>query len=501
MATRKAPTKAEALAALKKKRTPYNPNAPLPNVAALPRTPYGGKPDEGTRGPSPAPTTTGTGTGGSFTYTPPPKKTSLNAGAAFNQFILKHKRLKPYADLLWKWSKVYGIDAVELAALVQFESGGRADARSKANALGLAQIHMPTWAGKEAWKGSGPVTEAAAKNPAFAVRFAAWYFSQKKAQYGSFDEAYRKGYNPGYTGPGPSSLLPKGYVPRTGSLSPQEEASVAVETADEKAALTNAWAVRTKDGVKFVTAADPPKNTIRSFGQPVDQSGFLRAKQHYNDTYQAYVGKDAPDAAIAHILNTGLSDYALANRLSQSPNFKNGTVYKARAGGIVQYAKGLYGDNWKPDPDLVRKAIVQNWDEGTLVAKLRARPEYLKGPQFKKDEAGKLFLHQSIMGQPDEAARTLIKEATLGGWSDDQYAAFLRGSDAYKYSPEFQTKALTFAKAMGLFTGAVPTLVDGTTTANTAPQISGPPPDSKRIPGKPGLNAPSGRVVGGGYGG
>jgi hypothetical protein len=194
-------------------------------------------------------------------------------------------------------------------------------------------------------------------------------------------------------------------------------------------------------------------------------------------------------------LNTGLSDYALANRLSKSPNFTKGTVYQARADGIVQYAKGLYGDQWKADPELVRQAIVQNWDEGKLVAKLRARPEYLKGPEFKKTEAGLLNVHQSIMGTPDQAGMVTLREAALGGWSTDQYAAYVRGSDAYKYSPELQTKQLAFAEAMGLFTGAVPTLKPGTATGPTQPQITGPPPNSPRIPGKPVLNASNNLAV------
>lgn len=423
---------------------------------------------------------------------PPAAPKVITKGAAFDSFMKKHPALKKYADAIWKWSKVYGIDPVYFAALLWHESKGNPNASNRNEDgtvdLGIAQING----------GAHPdIKPEDALNPAFAIRWAAKFFSAKvKAAGGDYTVAYNGagGYNPG--GPDPfTPLIPKSYVPKGSGLSPSESASVSVETAAERDALTAVWAVRTKDGVKFVQAAEPPKNTVKFNGMPVDQEGFMRARKYYNDIYQGYVGTNAPDAAIAHIMNSGLSDTGLMIRLSKSPKFKQGSIYQGRAAGLELRAKQLFGENWKADPELIRKAIVQNWDEATLVANLRKRPEYLRGPEFKKDEAGLLNVHMSIMGRPDDAARIGIKEAVLGGWSDDQYAAYLRGHESYKYSPELQSKQLAFAEAMGLITGAVPTLKPGQAQGQPLPNITPNVPNSDRIPGAPGLNPNNGMVV------
>lgn len=453
--------------------------------------------------------------GGGFVYTPPPKKGAgpPSADARAAELFKKFPGWKKHWGNIRNAAYRYKVDPIELLSLLLFENPRQVKTKNSAGALGLAQIvdanvrrdlnptqydtFIAEWA-----NGDPRITDDMKRNDAFAIAYAAWRMGGSRGKYASLDEWYRSpGYNPGFTGdsrgPGPSIYTGK-YQPSV-PQTPAQTAASSVDVAGAKDALTASWAVRTKDGVRFVNAPEPPKGTIKWFGQPVDQAGFLRAKQHYNDTYQAYVGKNAPDSAIAHILNSGLSDYALANRLSKSPNFRSGTVYKSRAGGIIQYAKGLFGEQWKPDADLVRQAIVQNWDEGTLVSKLRARPEFLKGPEFKKGEAGLLSVHQSIMGNPDEQARIGIKEAVLGGWSADQYAAYLRGHQSYKYSPELQTKQLAFAEAMGLITGQMPTLQQGRATGPTQPSLGVAPPDSKRIPGKPALKPSNNMVVTGGY--
>jgi hypothetical protein len=449
---------------------------------------------------------------GGFKYTPPPKKetgppsSEKRAAELFKQF----PQWKKYWANVKNAAYRYKVDPIELLSLFIFENGrANPTAKSSAGALGLAQIHDTTvrrdlnpaqydtfiaeWA-----NGDPRITDQMKANPAFSIAYAAWRMGGSRGKYASLDEWYRSpGYNPGFKGdsrgPGPSIYAGKyqASVPQT----PTQTAAGSVDVAGQKDALTANWAVRTKDGVRFVASPEPPKNTVLWHGQPVDQSGFLKAKQYYNDIYQGYVGKNAPDAAIAHILNSGLSDTGLMIRLSKSPNFKKGTIYQGRAAGLVLRAKQVFGENWKADDDLIRRAIVQSWDEATYVAKLRARPEYLKGPEFKKDEAALLNVHMSIMGRPDAAASTEIKKAVLGGWSADQYAAYVRGSKAYVYSPEYQTKALQFAEAMGLFTGKQPTLQPGAAPANPNPVLSAPPPDSKRIPGAPGLTPNDNLVV------
>jgi hypothetical protein len=450
---------------------------------------------------------------GGFKYTPPPKKgqgpPSSEARAA--ELFKKFPAWKKYWGSIKNAAYRYKVDPLELLSTFIFENG-KADpkAKSSVGAAGLAQIYdnevrrdlnpaqydtfIQEWA-----NGDARITQQMKENPAFAIAYMAWRMGGTRGKYGSLDEWYRSpGYNPGFKGdsrgPGPSIYVGK-YQP-TVPQTPTQTAATSVDVAGAKDQLTAVWAVKGKDGaVKFVKAPEPPKNTITWHGQPVDQSGFLKAKQYYNDIYQGYVGKNAPDEAIAHILNTGLSDTGLMIRLSKSPSFKKGTIYQGRAAGLILRARQVFGDQWKPDDDLIRKAIVQSWDEATYVANLRARPEYLKGPEFKKDEAGLLNVYQSIMGRPDDGARVGIKEAVLGGWSADQYAAYLRGSDAYKYSPEYQTKALQFAESMGLFTGQLPTLKPGAAPKNPNPVLSAPPPDSKRIAGAPSLTPNDNLVV------
>jgi hypothetical protein len=454
--------------------------------------------------------------GGGFSYTPPPKKgagppsSDKRASELFKQFPQWRKHWGNIRNAAYR----YKVDPIELLSLLLFENPRQVMTKNSSGALGLAQIvdanvrrdlnpaqydtFIQEWA-----NGDSRITDDMKRNNAFAIAYAAWRMGGSRGKYGSLDEWYRSpGYNPGFKGdsrgPGPSIYSGKyqASVPQT----PTQTAAGSLDVAGQKDELSAVWAVRTKDGaVKFVKAPAPPKNTITWQGSPVDRAGFLKAKQYYGDIYQGYVGKAAPDAAIAHILNSGLSDTGLMTRLSKSPNFKNGTIYKGRAGGLILRAQQLYGTNWKPDADLVRRAIVESWDEGTFVANLRKRPEYLKGPEFKKDEAGLLNVHMSIMGTPDDKARVGIREAVLGGWSSDQYAAYLRGSDAYKYSPEAQTKALSFAEAMGLITGQVPTLQPGKSQIPTQPKLGVALPNSGRIPGKGELTPSNNLAVNGGY--
>jgi hypothetical protein len=471
-------------------------------VPAVPSPPaqYGSKPDK---------------PGGGFTYTPPPKKgagpPSSDARAA--ELFKKFPGWKKYWPSIKNQAYRYKVDPLELLSLFLFENPSQTMKKNAQGAVGLAQIvdanvrkdlnpaqydtFIQEWA-----NGDPRITDDMKRNPAFAIAYAAWRMGGTRGKYGSLDEWYRSpGYNPGFKGDsrgaGPGIYVGK-YQP-TVPQTPTQTAASSVDVAGQKDQLTAVWTVRTKDGVKFVAAPAPPKGTIMWQGAPVDKTGFLKAKQYYNDIYQGYVGKPAPDAAIAHILNTGLSDTGLMTRLSKSPSFKNGTIYKGRAGGLVLRAKQLFGENWKPDADLVRRAIVESWDEGTFVANLRKRPEYLKGPEFKKDEAGLLNVHMSIMGRPDDQARVGIKEAVLGGWSTDQYAAYLRGSDAYKFSPELQTKQLAFAEAMGLITGKQPTLQPGKPNVTPQPNVAGALPNSDRIPGKGALTPSNNLAVNGGY--
>jgi soluble lytic murein transglycosylase-like protein len=122
---------------------------------------------------------------------PPPlpkPKPKGKKGSAFAQYVNAHPKIKPYAALISKWAQRYGLDPIYYAALILFESGGNPNARSSANAVGLVQIHLPSHPN---------VTEAQAKNPAFAIRWGAQFFGAQLRKHGTYEAAYRKGYNPG----------------------------------------------------------------------------------------------------------------------------------------------------------------------------------------------------------------------------------------------------------------------------------------------------------------
>lgn len=130
---------------------------------------------------------------------------------ALRKYVTEHPRLKPYARLIEVNARRYGLDPVKYAALILFESGGNPNARSHANAVGLVQIHLSSHPN---------VTEKQARDPAFALRWGARFFASKLRQYGSYDAAYRRGYNPGYKGSGPFAGLGGGAGGSGGFLSP-----------------------------------------------------------------------------------------------------------------------------------------------------------------------------------------------------------------------------------------------------------------------------------------
>ena len=173
---------------------------------------------------------------------PAPKSKTTSAGAAFNSFINAHPTMRPYADQIWKWAKTYGNDPTVMAALYWRESFAAAKAQGKdpatiispAGAVGIGQI-MPLHVGERTPWGH-VVSQSDLTNPKFNIQWSSWYFSQQVSKYGSVDAAYNKGYNPGYTGPPLSTLLPKGYVPKTG-LSPSDKGAVAAETARNAKAI------------------------------------------------------------------------------------------------------------------------------------------------------------------------------------------------------------------------------------------------------------------------
>jgi soluble lytic murein transglycosylase-like protein len=128
----------------------------------------------------------------------PPPKNKKQAGQqnAFRSYINAHPALRPWAQQLYKSATNYGLDPVYFASLVNFESGGKANAKSGAGAYGLAQIHVPTWLGKTDPRTGQKITQADINNPTWNLGFGAYLFSQALHKYGSYQAAYRQGYNP-----------------------------------------------------------------------------------------------------------------------------------------------------------------------------------------------------------------------------------------------------------------------------------------------------------------
>lgn len=280
-----------------------------------------------------------------------------------------------------------------------------------------------------------------------------------------------------------AQVLKAAKVPNYVYTSPQrppQSATTSVERAGAKDALTDPY-VTVKNG-KFTTTKNEAEAT-KSFGAAVRMSDFQRAQSHYNDYFTKYIGRKATATEIIGIIRKGLSETAVQMMLSKDPAFKRGSVWQAQAPAILGYAKSMMGENWKADPDFVRKAIVNNWSEGTLRAKLRARPEYLQGPEFRQNVSALQNVYSSIQGRPDEAAMQGIKEAALGGWSSDQYAAYLRNDPNYVKGQEYKSKALSFLDALGLVTGEQTTIqgIQGLGQPKPVPGIEGTTPHSDRL--------------------
>lgn len=416
----------------------------------------------------------------------PPPKTKKESGqqSVFKAYINGHKSLKPYAQAIYRDALDYGVDPVYFASLINLESGGNPNAVSKAGAVGLGQI-MPLHVGESVpWAPGKRITLDDLKNPAFNLKWSAYYFSQGLQKYGSYEDAYKQHYNPGYTGSAFKDV-PGSYVPTTTAKSPTETVARGAETAGAKTQLFDRWAVLGADGrVKFVKINDPgapPKNVLKYGPTPLTQSQFLQTwKQNYQDTFFSYTGRQASGKEIARILSNAPSLYTLANTLAKTKSFTTSPTYKAHAPGIVAIAKQSYGQDWKVDKTFVAKAIAENWDQATLQQNIRSRPEYFQGPQFKDDVAKLDNVYQGIYGSSsDPATAAVIDHVARDGWTPDQFAAWLRTQPEYRSSQEFKSKAFSFAQQLGLITG------DQFKLTEQQAMLGGPPGTQKPKPDQP----------------
>jgi hypothetical protein len=188
------------------------------------------------------------------------------------------------------------------------------------------------------------------------------------------DAAYNQGYNPGYTGPPLTSLLPKGYVPKSG-LSPTDKGQVAAETGRGHAGGEGA-------DVRQVGGADEqghhPVHEHRRPDQAAEERVEVRRlaadaelvhqvwKQTYQDTFcvhgQAGVGEaDRRDPRAVAVDLHALQQLATDKVTSTSRRFGSSTPR-----GWCSTRKAFSVNNWKPSGGIIRQAIAQNWDQATF---------------------------------------------------------------------------------------------------------------------------------------
>lgn len=426
----------------------------------------------------------------------PSEKTGKGKRAVFDAYIRAHPGLKPYAQLIWQSAVKYDVDPVYYASLINLESGGNPKAKSSAGAVGLAQIHMGTWLGKPDPRDGHIITRAEIENPTWNAQFGAWYFKQNLNKYGSYDAAYRQGYNNGYTGK-VFTDIPKGYVVQGGHQSPQEAAQTSIETGHAKQTLTDPWVVVDKKGhVSYVKADTPPKNVLKDAGgAPVSKSVFFAQMRSLNDIYVPYTGKPATAKDVADFFRKPISQYQLQQKLASLPGFNKSPLWKTQAPGYEAVWHKIFGDQSTPDQGMLTYAIVHNLGGDGFANEIRKKPQYLQSNEFKGTATTFQGVYEQIYGKPDQKGLNTIREAAYQGWSPEQFAAYLRAQPEYTSTPEYQTKAINFLGELGLITGGTPVLTPGKPPLNTA-RPGAPLPDTSFVPGAPGLPQGDGLVAG-----
>ena len=429
----------------------------------------------------------------------PPAKQGQALGAQLEAML---KGINPawvkYEPALLKWSAVYNMDPLQLAAVLAGIENPSANPKavSSAGARGLAQI-LDTTVNRNAnpnatWDGPTVLTDAWKENPNNAIKYAAWRLSAAvSANAGDINAAYVSGYNPGYTGKMPSSFLPKGYTPTTGSgtqPTPAETAGPSVAgTLARKGLATTQWAVLRNGKVKFVTTRDSydtttgaalpsaPKGTLTIFGQPLSSSAFLQQYSSITDDYLAYTGKRPSFAAAAHVIQNGVSQFQLRQNLAQDPGFVNSPVWKQNAPGYTAVWQSVYGPSSTPDTQAIRDAIANNVGSSGFQAELRQRPDYTNSTEYKQTAAAMTNVYAQIYGQPTEADQPTIHAAVMNGYDANTFATYLRNQPQWKSSPEAQSLYYGLASKMGLISGAQNVLASAP-TQQALPAAQAPPP-------------------------
>jgi hypothetical protein len=99
------------------------------------------------------------------------------------------------------------------------------------------------------------------------------------------------------------------------------------------------------------------------------RADFLRAKQHYDDLFRAWLGRPASRKEVERLLNQGISDYQLRINLMKRPNFVRSPMFKT----LQSQAQGMLGFDYNNKKNLRNLFINAARSEGGLSeASLRA---------------------------------------------------------------------------------------------------------------------------------
>ncbi len=102
----------------------------------------------------------------------------------------------------------------------------------------------------------------------------------------------------------------------------------------------------------------------------------------------------------------------------------------------------------------MRKAIVNGWSIGAFQQALRNNGMYEHSNEFQNNFGVLQSSYTNIMGQATPESNKVVTRAAKLGWTQPIFESWLRRQDVYKYSPEYQSKAVGFLDAMGMFIGA-----------------------------------------------
>jgi hypothetical protein len=387
-------------------------------------------------------------------YTLPPPPLKKQKVGTWQQFINKHPALKKWAPLITQMAERWGIDRFQLASIIVWESGGNPSAvGDNGTSFGFGQINTARFGEATPF---GVVSRENALNPTFNIQYIAYSMSNWMADNGAdLKGFYTKSWNPGYSKErGPWSVVPKGAVPQAGGGIPgsAERGAVTKNFTDPYAMLKNGRIVGTGD----------PRKALKSFGLPVRVSQFQQYWSQLSDDYESYLGRKATAAEAAQVLRNGWSEYKLQTNLVKSPEFLKAAkagkspVWNSRAPNYKAVAEKVMGG--QVDDSLIAEAIVNNWDDASFAYQLRHKPEYVNSKGFKQEVAPYEGMFRRVYGAPTDADRQLINQVALEEWTGDQWSSWLRSQDAYKYSPEGVSRAVSFLGELGLIFGAEPTL-------------------------------------------